>query len=54
MKNYGTQLQAMVLSKAQGRDSLGPITRVGAKVGIVPHDVMGLVEDAIRLQMALN
>ena len=23
MKNYGTQLQAMVLSKAQGRDSLG-------------------------------
>jgi hypothetical protein len=27
---------------------------VGAKVGIVPHDVMKLVEDAIRLQLALD
>ena len=28
--------------------------RIGAKVGIVPHDVMKLVEDAVRLQLALN
>jgi len=27
---------------------------VGAKVGIVPHGVMKLVEDAIRLQLALD
>ena len=28
--------------------------RVGAKVGIVPHDVMKLVEDAVRLQLAID
>ena len=30
------------------------ITRVGAKLGLVPHDVMKLIEDAIRLQLALD
>ncbi|MEI7506237.1 MAG: type II toxin-antitoxin system PemK/MazF family toxin [Actinomycetes bacterium] len=28
--------------------------RVGDKVGIVPHDVMKLVEDAVRLQLAID
>jgi mRNA interferase MazF len=28
--------------------------RIGAKVGIVPHDVMKLVEDAVRLQLAID
>jgi mRNA interferase MazF len=28
--------------------------RVGVKVGIVPHDVMKLVEDAVRLQLAID
>ena len=42
-------------SKAQAEQIRSvPITRVGAKVGIVPHDVMGLVKDAIRLQLALD
>jgi mRNA interferase MazF len=28
--------------------------RVGVKVGIVPHDVMKLVEAAVRLQLAID
>ena len=42
-------------SKAQAEQIRSvSITRVGAKVGIVPHGVMKLVEDAIRLQLALD
>ena len=42
-------------SKAQAEQIRSvTITRVGAKVGKVPHDVMKLVEDAIRLQLALD
>ena len=42
-------------SKAQAEQIRSvSITRVGAKVGLVPHDVMQLVQATIRLQLALD
>jgi mRNA interferase MazF len=40
-------------SKAQA-EQIRSVLRVGVKVGIVPHDVMKLVEAAVRLQLAID